>query len=269
MGSTAAPTALTLAGKVAIVTGASRGIGAATALELAERGAKVVITYVSPSSEQATAALVSKINGLGNGAAAIAVRADLSNTESPAKIVSATQTAFGDAIDILVNNGAMTMVRALGSIAVADYATVFDLNVRSVILMTQAVLPHLRAPGRIVNISSVGSRQGVAGCSVYLASKGAVEALTRCWAAELGPKSHTVNAVAPGATDTEMLARGTETMDGLYKVDFSAATKAMTPMENRLGRTEEIAAVVAMLTEPKSQWVTGQTISVSGGLLMI
>lgn len=230
----------------------------------------MVITYVSPSSEPATAALVSKINSLNNGAAAIAVRADLSNTESPAKIVSETQAAFGSAIDILVNNTAMTMVRPLGSIDVADYATVFDLNVRSVILMTQAVLPHLRAPGRIINISSVGARQGVAGNSVYLASKGAVEALTRCWAAELGPKSHhTVNAVAPGATDTEMLSGGTAIMDELYKVDFSAATKAATPMENRLGRTEEVAAVVAMLAEPKSQWVTGQTISVSGGLLMI
>lgn len=230
----------------------------------------MVITYVSPSSEPATASLVSKINSLNNGAAAIAVRADLSNTESPAKIVSETLAAFGSAIDILVNNTAMTMVRPLGSIDVADYATVFDLNVRSVILTTQAVLPYLRAPGRIINISSVGARQGVAGNSVYLASKGAVEALTRCWAAELGAKgSHTVNAVAPGATDTEMLARGTETMDDLYKVDFGAATKAATPMENRLGRTEEVAAVVAMLAEPKCQWVTGQTISVSGGLLMI
>lgn len=212
---------------------------------------------------------MSKINDLGNGAAAIAVRADLADPASPAKIVSATQAAFGDAIDILINNTAMNLVRSLGSIEASDYAKVFDLNVRSVILMTQAVLPHLRAPGRIINISSVGSRQGVAGCSVYLASKAALEALTRCWAAELGPRSHTVNAVAPGATDTEMLARGTEVMDGLYNVDFSAATKAMTPMENRLGRTEEVAAVVAMLAEPKSQWVTGQTISVSGGLLMI
>ncbi|MCJ1466458.1 hypothetical protein MMC07_005077 [Pseudocyphellaria aurata] len=259
-----------LSGKIAIVTGGSRGIGAGIVLELARRGAKVAITFTSPSSESSTNDLIAKIESLQNGSAAIGIRADLRSVESPESIVKATLSAFSAKdpesndgvkhIDILVNNAGVDFVKYLGDITPEEFASVYDLHVRGTLLMTQAVLPHLRAPGRIINIGSVGSRNGLAGLSIYCSSKAAIEGLTRCWAAELGSAGTTVNVVNPGPTDTVMLADIPPAIVSLQK--------SRTPVGQRLGTADDVAQIVAFLAEESSRWVTGQTISASGGLEM-
>lgn len=165
----------------------------------------MVVTFVSPSSENLAATIVSTINALENGAQAIKVQADMSTLEAPQKIGSASLTAFGASIDILVNNAGVEITKPLSELTVADYTHTLDINVRGVFLMTQAVAPHLRAPCRIINIGSVLGRIGFAGTTVYAASKAAVEGMTRAWAAELGPLGHTVNTIAAALTETDMM----------------------------------------------------------------
>ncbi|MCJ1266350.1 hypothetical protein MMC22_006233 [Lobaria immixta] len=259
-----------LSGRIAIVTGGSRGIGAGIALELARRGAKVAITFTSPSSESSTNDLIANIESLQNGSAAIGIRANLRNVESPAIIVKATLQAFStnvpesnggsSGIHILVNNAGCEFAKNLGEIKPEEFASVYDLNVRGTLLMTQAVLPHLRTPGRIINVSSVGSRTGIPGFSVYCSSKAAIEGLTRCWATELGPAGITVNAVNPGPTDTAMLAN--------IPPAIVSEQKNQTPVQHRLGTVDDIAQIVAFLAEENSRWITGQAISATGGLAM-
>ncbi|KAH7054464.1 dehydrogenase with different specificitie [Macrophomina phaseolina] len=254
----------TLAGKVAIVTGGSRGIGAATAVELARRGAKVAITFVSPSSEKLADEVIEKIKSLDNGSSAIKIQADARDLSSPGKVVAQTTAAFGQFIDILVNNAGKEYEKPLGEITVEGYADALDVNVRSVIFMTQAVLPHLRSPGRIINLGSVLGRIGQPGASVYSASKAAIEALSRGWASELGAAGHTVNVIAPALTETDMMDRSA-TLSSEQSVQVQ---KMMTPLEHRLGTAEDIALAVAMLAEPSSRWITGQTIQAGGGIYM-
>jgi len=163
-------------------------------------------------------------------------------------------------IDILVNNAGTELVKGLGDITPEDFSKVYDLNVRGALLMTQAVLPYLPPRGRIVNISSVGSRSGFANLGLYCSSKAALEGLTRCWAAELGKNGVTVNALNPGPVQSEML-------DNIPK-DIVQRQKDSTPIENRVGTVEEVAMIVAWLAGEESRWVTGQTISASGGWAM-
>ncbi|KAI5891135.1 NAD(P)-binding protein [Schizophyllum commune H4-8] len=219
---------------------------------------KVMITYNSASSEARANDLSARIAALDNGSAAASIRADIGLPESPALIVNATLAAFSTtAIDILVNNAGVELYRQLVEVTVAEYARVLDVNVRGAMLMAQAVIPYLRAPGRIVNISSVGARRGLSGYTVYCASKGAVEAFTRALAVELGHAGHTVNAVAPGPVQSDM-------MDTLPK-DLIELQKKRTPLQNRLGVPEDIALIVAWLASEDARWVTGQTISGTGG----
>lgn len=163
-------------------------------------------------------------------------------------------------VDILVNNAGLERVKSLSELTVDDYNAVYDLNVRGTILLTQAVLPYLNPNSRIINISSVGARAGFKQLSLYCSSKAALETLTRCWAAELGENGTTVNAVSPGPVQSEML-------ENIPK-DIVDMQKAQTPIQNRLGTVEEIADVVAFLAGPASGWITGQTISASGGWAM-
>ncbi|KAI5831863.1 NAD(P)-binding protein [Schizophyllum commune Tattone D] len=250
---------LALAGKVAIVTGSSRGIGEGIAYELARQGAKVMITYTSISSQDRADALVARIASLNNGSAAASVRADLRLPESPAVIVDATLKAFStDAIDVLVNNAGVEQNRLITDVSAEDINRVFDVNVRGAMLMTRAVIPHLRAPGRIVNISSLGARRGFSGYTVYCASKAALEGFTRALAVELGAAGHSVNAVAPGPTESDMLYTLSE--------EILETQKKRTPMQNRIGTKDDIAQVVAWLASESSRWVTGQTISATGGI---
>lgn len=185
--------------------------------------------------------------------------------ESPERIISETTAVFGESIDILVNNAGMEFGKPLGSIGVDEYAEVWDVNVRSVVFMTQAVLPYLRTPGRIISIGSVMGRLGRPGASIYSATKVALEALSRGWASELGSAKHTVNVVAPALTRTDMMARITTSTESEQVLQMQ---KMMTPIEHRLGEAEDIALVVAMLAEPSSRWITGQTIQAGGGIYM-
>ncbi|KAF4977648.1 hypothetical protein FDECE_18329 [Fusarium decemcellulare] len=257
--------ALTLANQVAIVTGAARGIGAATALDLARRGANVAITYISQSSEEAATKVVSDIKSLGNGSSAIMIRADSGSTDGPQTAVEATVAAFGGHIDILVNNAAVICTKPLSEVSNDDFETSMNANIRGPLLFTKAVLPHLRKGGRIINISSVVARQGHPASSIYLASKAGLEGLTRALAAELGPAGHTVNAVEPGTTNTDTIRAGRNdpTFDQIVTKQIAA-----TPL-GRIGSPEDVAMAVVMLAEPQARWITGQTISVSGGLTMI
>ncbi|KAL1734939.1 hypothetical protein EV714DRAFT_201285 [Schizophyllum commune] len=250
-----------LVGKVAIVTGSSRGIGEEIAYELAKQGAKVMITYTSESGGPRADALVKRIEKLQNGATAATVRADLRLLESPAIILKATLAAFStQTIDILVNNAAIQLVHPIVGTTAEHYANVFDLNIRGAIFMTEAVIPHLRAPGRIINISSTSARGGYIGYSLYGASKGALESFTRMCAAELAPAGHTVNAIAPGAILTDMY-------DDIPK-EMVEAEKQRT-IERRAGRTEDVASIATWLAGDGSRWVTGQTISATGGFVML
>ncbi|PSN62660.1 dehydrogenase with different specificitie [Corynespora cassiicola Philippines] len=253
--------ALPLAGKVAIVTGASRGIGAGLALELARRGAKVAIIYSSARSEPLAAKVASQISTLANGSQALIIQADLSQVESPEKIVSATRAAYGDKIDILVNNAGVLFDGALLEITAEDYARMFDVNVRGPLLLTKAVVPHLRAPGRIINMSSVGARCGFMKLALYSASKAALEGLTRGLATELGGDGHTVNAVEPGPVQSDMMDEAPQELVELQK--------RTTPVQQRIGTVDDIAGIVAWLCGEESRWISGQTISASGGYAML
>lgn len=218
------------------------------------------MTYTSPSSEKSVDELVKRVEQLQNGSAAVKVQADLRQVEAPKKIVQATRSAFGVHIDILVNNAGCTLVKGLGDISVDDFSYVYDLNVRAVLLMSKEVLPYLRTPGRIINVSSVGARLGLKELSLYCSSKAAVEGITRCFAAELGHQGHTVNAVNPGPVQTDVL-------DGIPE-EIVEMQKRSTPIENRLGTKDDIAQIVGFLSEESSRWITGQAISASGGFSM-
>lgn len=221
---------------------------------------------MSPSSEELADRIVSTINSLNHGVSAIKIKADMRDLESPKKIVSETTAAFGASIDILVNNAGMEFGKPLGEINVDEYADVLDVNVRSVVFMTQAVLPHLRSPGRIINLGSVVGRIGLPGTSIYSATKAALEGLTRGWAAELGTAGHTVNVVAPGLTETDMMTRSAPNIPETEQV--VQMQKMLTPLEHRLGKAEDIALVIALLAEPSSRWITGQTVHACGGVYM-
>ncbi|PCG88987.1 Glucose/ribitol dehydrogenase [Penicillium occitanis (nom. inval.)] len=240
-----------LRGKIAIVTGASRGIGAGIAYELAKEGAKVTLAYTSASSERLVDELCSKIAKLNNGSLAAKVKADLRETGSPERILTATLDAFPTTdrkIDILVNNAGVPLCKDLSDTSREDIAAVFDINLNGTILMTKAVIPYLRAPGRIINIGSTAARLSASGFSVYSASKAAVEGFTRGLAHELGSWGHTVNVIEPGAVETDMFQAVPE--------DIATAIKQRTALGNRLGMPEDIAGVVAFLAEERSGWVT-------------
>ena len=221
-----------------------------------------MVTYTSEKSEAGVDELLKQIAALQFGVFGAKFRGDLGQLETPARVVDKTQAAFArQTIDILVNNAAVIFPKPLLEATPTDMARMWDLNLRGVLLMTQAVVPHLPPRGgRIINISSVGARAGYAGNGLYCASKAGLEALTRVWAAELGEKGHTVNAVAPGPVETDILE------------DVSAALvkqqKESTPMEQRLGTVDDIAQVVAFLAEEGSRWITGQVVNASGGYSM-
>jgi 3-oxoacyl-[acyl-carrier protein] reductase len=184
----------------------------------------------------------------------------MADPAAPDAIVKVTTDAFGPHIDVLVNNAAVQVTRDLVDISREDYDKTYDANVRGVIFLTQAVLPHLRAPARIINISSVGGRAGFASLSLYGSSKGALEALTRSWARELGKDGTTVNSVAPGPVQSDML-------DSIPP-SIVKAQKESTPVEQRVGTPREIADVVSWLASSESSWVSGQCLNVSGGWTM-
>ncbi|CAM0137166.1 hypothetical protein VKS41_008746 [Umbelopsis sp. WA50703] len=249
-----------LQGKVAIVTGGSRGIGEEIVKQLANKGANIVINYTSSSSASLAKNLAEQIKG--QGVKAITVQADIGSLEGPQKIVDATIQAFGK-IDIIVNNGAVADFAPLADTTVELYEKTYNINVRGPLFLVKAALPHLQEYGRIINISSVAARLGFPGSSVYGSSKGALESLSRVWATELADKNITSNSVNPGPVMTDMAkSQGQEFLDTLQKSTERAAY-------HRFGTVEEIANIVGFLAGPESQWVTGDVLNGNGGYLYL
>ncbi|RAR57836.1 3-oxoacyl-[acyl-carrier protein] reductase [Paraburkholderia unamae] len=243
---------LDLSQRVALVTGASRGIGRAIALSLAAAGAAVAVNYRQRESEADE--VVARIASAGGRA--IAVRADVSVAHEVEAMIDAVQSGLG-AIDVLVNNAGTGLIRDIDELTEAEFDRTLAVNLKSAFLCTQAVLPGMRARrwGRIVNISSAAARGGGLVGVHYNASKAGLEGLTRGYAARLGREGITVNAVAPALIDTEMVA------------PLKAANVVERMPVGRLGEPDEVAQ--AVLTVVGNAFITGQTIAVNGGVTFI
>ncbi|MCW3055356.1 MAG: hypothetical protein JWN14_4526 [Chthonomonadales bacterium] len=243
-----------LNGKVAIVTGASRGIGAAIAKRLAREGAVVIVGYSRNSD--AAQQVVAEIEQAGGEAEAI--QADVADLEQVKGLFAETIQAFGR-LDILINNAGVAEFRPLETVDAAHYAHQFDVNVRGLLFATQEAARRFGEEGGcIVNITSGAAKTAPPGTSVYSATKAAVEAMTISHAAELGPRNIRVNAVAPGITETDML-----------QANIPPAVQQMmiqTTALRRLGTPEDIADVVAFLASHEARWITGQIVGANGGL---
>ena len=243
-----------LSNKVALVTGGSRGIGAATARRLAADGATVALSY--NRSPDAAEAVVAEIAAAGGTAAAF--RADASSTEASAQLVADVHERFGR-LDILVNNAGVFETSAVHETTDEQFAANFDVNVRGVFATARAAAPVLSDGGRIINVGSVVAHRGMPGASTYGASKAAVGALTRSWAKELGGRGITVNTVDPGPIDTDMNPDSDENPN-------AGAMAGMTAL-GRYGTADEIAGAIAFLASDDASYVTGSALAVDGGML--
>ena len=244
-----------LTGKVALVTGASKGIGAAIATALAADGASVVVNYAS--SKEGAEAVVARIKQAGG--TAVAVRGDVSQQAEAKALVDATVQQFGR-LDILVNNSGVYGFAPLEEITEADFHRHFNVNVLGVLLTTQAALPHLGEGASVINISSVVTRITPPHSAVYTGTKGAVDAITGVLSRELGPRKIRVNAINPGMVETE----GTHTA-GFHGTDFESDTIAQTPL-GRIGQPQDIASIAVFLASDDSNWMTGEQLLASGGV---
>ncbi|MDB5393334.1 MAG: hypothetical protein JWM91_840 [Rhodospirillales bacterium] len=246
-----------LKGKVAIVTGASKGIGAAIAKGLAAAGAAVAVNYASDreGGERAAAEIVAK------GGKAVAIRADMAKAADVKRLFEETKQALGQP-NVLVNNAGTFKFEPLQDVTEAEFHRHFDLNVLGPMLAIQEALNYFPAEGgSIVNISSISSESPVANSSLYSATKGALDTLTLALAKELGARKIRVNTVAPGYTDTE----GNQRIGFVGSAEGQALVAA-TPLGGRFGRPEEIAPAVVFLASDDAAWLTGERINASGGV---
>jgi 3-oxoacyl-[acyl-carrier protein] reductase len=249
-------TAKKLTGKVAIVTGASKGIGAGIAKEMAAEGASVVVNY--SSSKKAADEVVDEIKR--NGGKAIALQADMAKKSEIERLFSEAMRAFGR-IDILVNNAGIYEFAPLEEITEEHFHKHFNVNVLGLILASQQAAKYFGADGgNIINISSVASTKAPATTAVYSATKGAVDTLTKALANELGPRKIRVNAINPGVVITEGVQAA-----GIPGSDFEKKAVAETPL-GRVGRPEDIGPAAVFLASSDSSWITGVTLVISGGL---
>ncbi|MGE6915234.1 SDR family oxidoreductase [Achromobacter kerstersii] len=247
-----------LAGKTALVTGGSRGIGRAIALALGRRGAHVAVHY--NAAREAADEVVSLIRDAGGRAWTL--QADLASSDAAEILAGALrhtlqQHTGADALDILVNNAGVGLRARLADVKPDDFDRVLQVNLKTPFFLIQHCLPFLRDGGRIVNISSMGTRAAYPEMSVYAPAKAGLEALTLLLASDLGARGITVNAVLPGATATDMNTRARDP-------DISRAI-AQTIALGRVGQPEDIADIVAFLASNEGRWVTGQSIDATGG----
>ncbi len=244
-----------LTGKVALVTGASKGIGASIAEQLAEEGATVVINY-STSKENAER-IVQSIEQKGGKAKAI--QASMANQKDIDRLFSEAKKAFGK-LDILINNAGIYEFAPVEKITAEHFYKLFDLNVLGLLLACQSAVNNFSpSGGSIVNISSVASTSHIPTSAVYSATKAAVDAITRTLATELGPRKIRVNSINPGMVLTE----GTKSA-GIMESDFRKETEAQTPL-GRIGLPKDIAPAVAFLASDDAGWITGETLVIAGG----
>jgi len=244
-----------LQGKVAVVTGASKGIGAGIAKALAAEGASVVVNYASSKAgADDVVAAIKKAGGT-----AIAVQGDVSKAAEAQGIIDAAVKNYGR-LDILVNNSGVYEFQAIEAITEEHFHRIFNINVLGPILTTQAAVKHLGEGGSIINIGSTASRVTPPTSAVYTGTKGALDAITGVLARELGPKKIRVNSINPGMVETE----GTHT-GGFIGSDLETALVAQTPL-GRIGQTWDIAPIAVFLASDDSQWLTGELIIASGGL---
>jgi len=244
-----------LGGNVAVVTGAAKGIGAGIARALAAAGASVVVNYASDKqgAEKAVADIKAK------GGKAVAVQGDVSKTADVKHLFEETTKAFGK-LDVLVNNAGVYKFAPLEETNEADYQRQFGINVLGPLQATREALP-LFGPegGSVINISSIVSRMGIPGSTVYAGTKGALDTITQVLASELGPRKIRVNSINPGMVESE----GTHSA-GFIGSDFQKNVEAQAPL-GRIGQPEDVAKVAVFLASDESSWLTGERISASGG----
>lgn len=244
-----------LAGKVAVVTGASKGIGAGIAKRLAEAGAAVVVNYASDRE----GALKVKDEIERKGGRARVVQGDVSKPADVTRLFTEAKQAYG-ALDVLVNNAGVFQFAPLEQVTTDEYRREFDVNVLGTILTTQEALKHFNGDGgSVINIGSVVSERPVLHSSVYSATKGAVDTLTKALARELAPRKIRVNVIAPGGVETE----GTHAI-GMIGSDFERQIVADTPL-GRIGQPDDVARVAVFLASEDSAWLTGERIEAAGG----
>jgi 3-oxoacyl-[acyl-carrier protein] reductase len=242
----------TLEGKIALITGGSRGIGAAIAKRLAADGAKVAITY-SKGADSA-ASVVKEIER--DGGKAIAIQADATDADAVKAAIEKTVATFGR-LDILVNNAGTAIPKTFEETTLEELDRLLNINIRGVFIATQAALKHMKSGSRIIMIgSSVGEHVVVPGLVPYAATKGAVKMFTQGLSRELGSRGITVNNVQPGPIDTELNPATSE---------WAVPQKAATALD-RFGRVDEIAAMVAFVAGPESSYITGANLTVDGGM---
>jgi 3-oxoacyl-[acyl-carrier protein] reductase len=244
-----------LQGKVAVVTGASKGIGAAIAVSLGAEGAAVVVNYASDKT--GAEKVVARITQ--GGSKAIAVQGDVSKSGDVKRLMRETLEAFG-APHVLVNNAGVYAFSPLENVTEEDFHRQFNTNVLSTILVTKEAAKHFGAAGgSVITLSSVVSESPLPGSAIYASTKGAIDTLTRALALELAPRKIRVNAIAPGGVETE----GTHSA-GIIGSDFEKTLVANTPL-GRMGQPNDIAKVAVFLASDDSAWLTGERLSASGG----
>jgi 3-oxoacyl-[acyl-carrier protein] reductase len=244
-----------LKGKVAVVTGASKGIGAAIAKSLAAEGASVVVNYASSKAGADT--VVAAITAVGGKA--VAVGGDVSKAAEAKGIIDAAIKNYGR-LDILVNNSGVYEFTPIEAITEEQFHKAFNVNVLGLLLTTQAAVKHLSEGASIINIGSVASRITPPNSVVYTGTKGAVDAITGVLARELGPKKIRVNTINPGVVETEGTHSG-----GVIGSDFEKAAIAQTPL-GRIGQPGDIASIAVFLASEDSAWLTGEQLLATGGL---